>query len=389
MARLLIVKFGAIGDCVMLLPAAMERVRAGWQVEWVCGRAVEPVLRLFPELTLIVVDEAPLLRGSTTERLRAMAALWKRLGRGRYDVVATLYYDRRYRLLTRFVRAGKRWMLSATDRRFQLLAGRHHTDEYDRLLSGRADSERPGHLAPLQPVLAPTALPVQAGVTRIVLVPAGAKNLLRDDALRRWPIAHYVALARLLRLRGYEVVLAGGPGDRWASEHFAGLAAADVEGAAVGYTIAADAIATDTMVTDTIGKLSLLESLSLFDSAAVTITHDTGPLHLAGLTKSAIVAMFGPVDPAGRLPQRAGCVALWGGAGFACRPCYDGREFADCAHNGCLEEVTPQRVLEEVERVLTPEGRGEAARVVDVFGELSRNGNAFVTLQPTVAAEKA
>ena len=44
--------------------------------------------------------------------------------------------------------------------------------------------------------------------------------------------------------------------------------------------------------------------------------------------------------------------ALWGGEGFACRPCYDGRDYAPCPHNGCVEQVTPEMVLGEVERLL-------------------------------------
>ncbi len=178
-----------------------------------------------------------------------------------------------------------------------------------------------------------------------MLVPAGAKNLLRDDGLRRWAIANYVVLAEELVDRGYEVVLAGGPDDRWASAHFEGLATR----------------ASDRFV-DLIGGLSLVETLSLLDSAAVTVTHDTGPLHLAGITSTAIVTIFGPTDPHGRLPQRANCVALWGGEGFACRPCYDGREYAPCPHNGCMDQVTPGMVLAQVEILLRVRAEGRSLR---------------------------
>jgi heptosyltransferase-2 len=138
-------------------------------------------------------------------------------------------------------------------------------------------------------------------------------------------------------------VLAGGPDDAWTSPSFAALG-----------------------VTDLIGKLSLVETLSLLHSAAVTVTHDTGPLHLAGITRSGLVTIFGPTDPHGRLPQRAGCVALWGGEGFACRPCYDGRDYAPCSHNGCVRQVTPQMVADEVEGLLAAarEGRTVPPRVV-------------------------
>jgi heptosyltransferase-2 len=105
-------------------------------------------------------------------------------------------------------------------------------------------------------------------------------------------------------------------------------------------------------VTDQIGRRSLVESLAILDSAEVTVTHDTGPLHLAGITRSAIVAIFGPTSPYRFMPQRENCVALWGGEGFACRPCYDGRDFAPCTNNGCVQQVTVEMVLVEVERML-------------------------------------
>ncbi len=334
---------------------------AGYEIDWVAGQAVASLLRLYPWIHVIAVDEAKLVRGSSRERLRQMVALWRALrhraaGRA-YDLCATLYYDRRYRLLTLPVRARRRIHLSWEERATRLLPGRHHTDEYARILSGRLDAETPTQLAPV-PVsgLPPCPRPRQPGRPRVVLVPAGARNLLRDDALRRWSVANYVAVAELLLGQGCEVVLVGGPDDRWAAAHFDRVARAAAPGS----------------FADVMGALSLLDTVALLASAEVTVTHDTGPLHLAGITPSAIVTVFGPTDPRGRLPHRGNCVALWGGEGFACRPCYDGREYAPCPHNGCMEQVTPAMVVREVlallqlraegrvlpPRVLTPEHTG-------------------------------
>ncbi len=210
---------------------------------------------------------------------------------------------------------------------------------FSHLPTGRPDDETPRQLSPAQATgLPPNPLPRRPGSHRIVLVPAGARNLIRDDALRRWPAESYAELASALLTQGHEVVLAGGPDDRWASPIFATLAPLGI--------------------TDLIGELSLLETLALLDSAEVTVTHDTGPLHLAGLTRTCMVGLFGPTDPHGRLPQRAGCVALWGGEGFACRPCYDGRDYAPCSHNGCIRQVTPAMVLAEIESLLSAIGTG-------------------------------
>ena len=347
--RLLIVKLGAIGDVVMAIPGAAAMHDAGYAVDWIAGTAVAPILALYPWIHVLPVEEPALLRGTSVQRVRGMLSLWRTLRRriaaaGPYDLCAALYYDRRYRLLTLPVRPRRYLQLSERDRACRLLPGRHHTDEYARILSAGADGENPTQLAPVPPPSLPPGPLPDSGRPRVVLVPAGARNLLRDDALRRWPIANYVTLAAHLLAEGCEVVLAGGSEDGWASPYFMELAATVAPGQCI----------------DLIGSLSVVQTLSLLDSAAVTITHDTGPLHLAGLTSTAIVTIFGPTDPRGRLPQRANSVALWGGEGFACRPCYDGREYAPCAHNGCMHQVTPAMVLAEAEDLLEARRLGTA-----------------------------
>ncbi len=348
--RLLLIKFGAIGDVVMAIPAAAARHADGYQVDWVCTEAVAPVLRLYPWIHVIEVNELKLLRGSVRERMAAVRGLWRTLGRrvkeaGGYDLIATLYYDRRYGLLSLPFRAQRKVSLSRTDRKFMLLPGRHHTDEYDRILSGRADGEWPSQLAPfrVQDLPAP-ARAVNPSTPRVVVVPAGARNVLRDDALRRWPVESYVVLAAALLAQGYEVVLAGGSEDAWATPFFCEIQEKTGPG----------------RFANLIGKLSLVETLALLDSAAVTVTHDTGPLHLAGITSTAIVTLFGPTDPHGRLPHRENTLAIWGGEDFACRPCYDGRDYAPCQHNGCLAQITPATVLREVQRFVQARAHGRS-----------------------------
>ena len=249
MPRVLIVKLGAIGDVLMAIPA-VDRLRRELatakalggrdgapsvaadaaredqvaHVEWVVGRAVAPLLACYPWIRPVVVDEAAILRGSTAERVGALRTLRRDL-RGRYDLIATLYYDARYRLLTRTVRADRRISLSRDDRARQLLTGRHHTDEFARILLGLKDECRDRSLAPLAPERLPGS-PLatrRAGQRRIALVPAGASNMLRQQTLRRWPLASYVAVAEALLTRGDEVVLLGGPDDTWAQAGFAHL----------------------------------------------------------------------------------------------------------------------------------------------------------------------
>lgn len=333
----LLIKFGAIGDVVMAIPAAWQLHEAGYTVDWVCGPGVLPLLQLYPWINPIVADDRAILKGSAATRLAAIAALWRTLAGRHYDLSATLYYDARYRLLALPVRARRKLMLSHTDRSLRLLPGRHHTDEYARILLGTPDGLSPRQLAPVEPAreLMPST-PLPRGLrTRVVLAPAGARNLMNDDALRRWPAEHYVELAQNLQSQGIEVVLIGGPDDAWVQPLFAESACIDL-----------------------IDRLSLPETLALLDEADLLVSHDTGPLHLGGITRVSVLGLFGPTDPRGRLPQRPGTAAIWGGEGFACRPCYDGRSFAPCPANECLSRVSPAMVLTEVTKMLAERACG-------------------------------
>jgi heptosyltransferase-2 len=342
--RALIIKFGAIGDVIMAIPAAHELFRAGFQIDWVCGAAVEPVLACYSWIHAIPADDHAILTGNLAQRLVVLAKLWSVLAGRRYDLCATLYFDWRYRLLSLPIRARRRVMLSASHRRRSLLPGRHHTNEFARVLLEQPDGEQRHPLAPVAPELLPaSSYPRIPGIRRVILAPAGAKNVLRDDALRRWPPESYAALAQLLLepqspANPIEVVLIGGPDDAWIVPAFDGLP-----------------------VVNLIGALSLTQTLALLDAADILVTHDSGPLHLGGITGIGLISIFGPTDPRGRLPQRAGALAIWGGEGFACRPCYDGRNYAPCQHNGCVRQVTPELVVHQVHRLFEQRTLGYAA----------------------------
>jgi heptosyltransferase-2 len=334
--RALIVKFGAIGDVVMAIPAAYALHQQGMQIDWICGQTVAPLLACYPWIQTIVADDRALLAGSKPAQFKALSSLWRTLAGRHYKLCATLYYDSRYRAITLPVRAERKVMLSLTNRDTKLLPGRHHTDEYARILLDTTDSVRPAQLAPIRPEGLPRSpLPRVADKPRIILAPAGARNMLRDDALRRWPPENYTQLACELLALGLDVVLTGGPDDQWVTPAFADIPA-----------------------TNLIGKLTLLELVALLDDSDVMVTHDTGPLHLAGITRVGVVSIFGPTDPRGRLPQRLDTVAIWGGEGFACRPCYDGQNFAPCPDNACMKQVTVPMVLDQVKAVLEQRKKG-------------------------------
>jgi heptosyltransferase-2 len=337
--KALIVKFGQIGDVIMAIPAVRSLYEQGYEIHWVCGRAVQPLLECYSWITLIPVNDRAILLGGLFERVKHIAGLWAKIAFSGYDLCATLYYDRRYHLLTLPIRARRKLALSERSRATSLLAGRHHTDEYLRVLLGTEDSCREQSCMPIRPdCLPPSPWRLKDASRRIAVVPGGTSNVLGQQVLRRWPVERYVTLAHQLLDRGWEVVLLGGPEDAWVKPYFEQL-----------------------VVTDCIGTLSLPEVIRACDACDAVITHDTGPLHLAGLSDTCLVGVFGPTDPATRVPRRPFVVGIWGGQGFACRPCYDGRDFAPCQFNGCMHQVTTQLVLRELDKLLSDRSVGTSS----------------------------
>lgn len=336
MSRVLIVKFGAIGDVIMALPAVHALHREGAEIDWVCGAAVAPLLVCYPWIRVIAVDDRAILQGTIIQRLRSLVRLWRIIGRQKYDICATLYYDARYRVLTSSVRAERKVMLSSAEREKRLLPTRSHSDEYARILLNQEDSCRTESVSPIRPETLPACpLPHRKKKVRVGIAPGGASNMLRQQTLRRWPVTGYAELARELLHRDFEVVLLGGPDDVWVRSEFAGLD-----------------------VIDAIGILSLPEVVSVCDTCDVVVSHDTGPMHLAGLSHASLIGLFGPTDPGSFLPRRQGVVGLWGGEGFACRPCYDGRNFAPCLDNGCMRQITTSMVIRQIDVLLDERASG-------------------------------
>lgn len=338
--RVLIVKLGAIGDVIMSLTMipALRAANPDAHLTWVVGRGIAPLLELIDGIdTVLAVDDQQLLCGGVLGRTRSILSVWGALGARHFELVVTAHGDWRYRLLTVPVLAQERRYFRAVGRSGPI-RGRYHGGEYARLITGQDGPAAPRYDLPRITRPLPVAPFARRPEERIVvLAPGGARNLLRDDALRRWPVEHYALLAHALTQRGFQVVLVGAGHDSQFRPAFDGLP-----------------------VTDLIGKTSLPELAATFRAANIIVTHDSGALHLARLMRTPVVALFGPTSPLERIPSpecpqpgsHPQALVIWGGAHLPCRPCYDGVHYAACPMNECLRSVSPDQVLCQVDRLL-------------------------------------
>jgi heptosyltransferase II len=107
------------------------------------------------------------------------------------------------------------------------------------------------------------------------------------------------------------------------------------------------------------GALDLRASAALIQRAAVLVTNDSAPLHLATAVGTPVVALFGPTVPEfGFGPRGHGDLAL-GVQGLACRPCSKhGPQTCPLGHHRCMRELTIETVAAAVVAVASAEEPG-------------------------------
>jgi len=142
---------------------------------------------------------------------------------------------------------------------------------------------------------------------------------------KQWPAASWAMLSRQLVARGFDVaVLTGADFQR--------------EGAAIADAADGHAAATG-------GSLGLQATAAVLRASRVTVSGDTGLMHLSTAVGTRVVALFGPtVRQFGFFPYRAPSTVLE--VALACRPCTaQGGPVCPLGHHRCLREISPETVI--------------------------------------------
>jgi heptosyltransferase-2 len=144
---------------------------------------------------------------------------------------------------------------------------------------------------------------------------------------KRWPAAHFAALATRLATMGLEPWLIGGPGD-----------------ARIGAEVEALAPA----VRDLTGKTSMGEAIDLIAASRAVVSNDSGLMHVAAALGRPLVALYGSTSPAFTPPLSPDAVIL--SLNVECSPCF--QRVCPLGHFKCLNELSPDRVWAAVEPLL-------------------------------------
>lgn len=152
---------------------------------------------------------------------------------------------------------------------------------------------------------------------------------------KRWPHYHYAELAKQLIDEGYQVVLFGSAKDHEAGNEI--LAALNTEQQAWCRNLA--------------GETQLDQAVILIAACKAIVTNDSGLMHVAAALNRPLVALYGPSSPdfTPPLSHKARVIRLITG--------YHKVRKGDAAegYHQSLIDITPQRVLEELNALLLQE----------------------------------
>jgi lipopolysaccharide heptosyltransferase I len=329
-SSVLIVKLGSLGDIIHAIPAAAAIRRAFPQarIDWLADVRHRELVELVP-----VVDRRILV---DTGVVSSVLETVRELRRARYDAALDLQGLLKSAVLTRL--SGAKRVVGFPQELLRERAARmfyketagepapHVIDKNLSMLKALGirvpDVEFP--LDDRRPQAADEArsrLGLTAG-KRFALINPGAAW-----PNKRWPPVYFAEVARALSTRyGLRSLVLWGPGEEQIAQ--------DIVTASDG----AAAVSPPTRIADLV---------SLAKAAALMISGDTGPMHIAGAVGTPIIGIFGPTDP-----QRNG---PWGeydltASRYRACACHYQRQ---CRISGwCLLDIAPREVMALVEKRL-------------------------------------
>jgi 3-deoxy-D-manno-octulosonic-acid transferase/heptosyltransferase-1 len=341
--NILIIKLSAIGDVVHTLPslAVLRRLYPNAHITWVIEEASSDLIVGHPYLNRIVVSGRKRWIRDLRNPSRAFAALreiksFVRTLRDRsYDLVIDFHGLFKSALLV-FLSGGKRKLGYDS---LQELSGLFLNEKIPEDLEKHAIDR---YLDFLRYLGAPIGEPE-------FLIPIEEANKKRIDALlqkhnldshdrfvavnpialwetKLWEEDRFAALCdRIIRQLDTKVVLTG--------NHAEGM---------VGHIQSMMSQKTVNLA----GRTTLRDLAYLYRKAALLITTDSGPMHIAAAVGTPVIALFGPTSASRTGPYGEGHFVIR--RDLACSPCF----LKKCETRHCMKDISVEDVLEAAKKML-------------------------------------
>jgi heptosyltransferase-2 len=326
--KALIVAPSWIGDTIMAQPlfARLHAKHPGLQLDALAPRWVAPVLQRMGEINQVI--DSPFGHGQLG--LKPRWRLARNLAAARYDAVYVLPNSLKSALIP-FLAGIPRRIGFIGESRYGLINLRHRLDKAALPLMVERFAqlaETPGTLL-ARPVAYPRIRSSQAeqaqtlrelGLERPARIVAFCPGAEYGPA-KRWPAAHFAALARKLAEQGCAIWLFGSPKDHAVAEEISGLAPG--------------------LCRNLCGTTSLAQAVDLLALAELVVCNDSGLMHVAAALERPIVALYGSSSPGFTPPlsDRADILSL----NLECSPCF--KRECPLGHFDCLNKLSPEQVF--------------------------------------------
>jgi len=330
--NILVVGPSWVGDTILSQPLLrlLQQQNPGAQIDYLAPPWTLPLLARMPEVRRGLVN--PFGHGAL--RIAERRHLGHELRAGKYGLAVVLPNSWKSALvpwfagipLRRGFRGEARWGLLNDLRRLNELALPQMVQRFA-ALAIPADTLLPDPLP--NPVLQSSEASRMQLLTRLGLETRQPAVAFCPGAeygpAKRWPEAHYAALARMLAARGCAVWLVGSPRDHAVAETIAQLAG----GSCINLC----------------GRTDIAEAADLLAAAKLVVTNDSGLMHVAAAVGRPVVALYGSSSPEFTPPLGEYTRIL--SLGLECSPCFERN--CPLGHLRCLNDLSPQSVFAAID----------------------------------------
>lgn len=336
--RVLVVRFGALGDVIQSLPVVhrLAELVPKPEITYVTAPGPASLLASDPHLTrLLEFDKF----GHDAGR-RGTLAFGRRLREYGFDLFVDLQPS--LRTLAFWSYGGRpRWMshkyhpsARGIKREQNLHAVSHFLLSLEKLGISPTGDERPKlFVTPEERLEAEDLLRQSLGGTAGGRVVAISPFVSNNGTNRLWPPESFRELTRLLVQEGLKVVLCHHPSNREQASEYA----------EVGSEVACL-------------ELDLRSTAAVFSLCSLLVSVETGLVHVAEAVNLPVVSILGAFPPS-RVLSRSDFSECLFNKNHACVPCYESQ---GCPyHRKCMDEITPREVFEKALAVLSRSGARE------------------------------
>ena len=359
--RILCVRLDALGDVLMCTPAmrALRDAVPGRSLGLLTSPSGAAAAPFIPEIDETIVHAPPWMKAEAPATPADLLALAASLAARRFDaaVVFTTYTQSALPAATLCWLAGIPLRLAhCRENPYHLLTDwvaepeplamvRHEVQRQLELVRHAGVPRQAGPAPGLSFALRAADLAsARVRLLRIGIDPGRPWLLLHPGASaasRRYPVGHWArALGLLVRRTGLPVVITG-----------SALDAALVEEIRAGCGVPVPSLA---------GQLSLGELGAALHLAAVALTNNSGPAHVAAAVGTPVVELYALTNPQ-HTPWRVRSRVLF--HDVPCRFCF--KSACPAGHHACLAGVEPERVVEAVLALLPPASPARLPSVAD------------------------